>query len=205
MPLTPNQGYPYPAPADPNDVPGVLQALAESIDTNLAVQAGRVRPRAMAQFLGTVNNVIPGTALQGSLTWQLTDFNTVAYDPVQQADTPAVRPFTDAATTALRVQHAGFWFIYGTVQCRSVPTSANLDELGMEILRNGSATPANSRSGSHDVNLTAEPTFLIDAACGLPLAAGDTISLRGLVRRSSGTSSAVFGRRSITLLRMTES
>jgi hypothetical protein len=200
--FTPNQLYPYSIPADPADVPGALQDLAEAVDTSLAGYEQLARGRAMAQFLGTVNNTIPGTALRGTFTWQLTDFNTPAVG--MTGDVLAVEPFTDAATTALKVQHDGFWFIFATVQARSVPASANIDELGVEILKNNSSV-TNCRSGTHDVTLTAEPTFTIDASVGLPLVAGDTISFRGLVRRISGASSVTFGRRSITLLRMTRS
>ncbi|MFD3535251.1 hypothetical protein [Streptomyces sp. NPDC058664] len=197
---TPNQFYPYSIPGDPADVPGAMQALAEAVDSSLSAYEQLARPRAMAQFLGTVNNVIPGTALRGTFTWQLTDFNTVAN--AMTDNVPAVEPFTDAATTALKVQHDGFWFIFATVQARSVPASAGIDELGVEILKNNS-TVTNCRSGTHDVTLTAEPTFTIDASVGLPLVAGDTIAFRGLVRRSAGLSPVTFGRRSITLLRMT--
>ncbi|MFJ8301610.1 hypothetical protein ACIQ9R_37675 [Streptomyces sp. NPDC094447] len=195
--LTPNQALPYSIPGDPADVPMAMKNLAERIDVVLDDLEQQAQPRHMAQFLGTVNNTLAGTAASGAMTWQLTDFNT-SRDGVQ-----AVAPFTDPATTALTVNRGGFWFIYGTVQANTVPTSANIDELGVEILRNGLATPTLCRHGSHDTTITGVSTFLIDASTGLYLDPGDTVGLRALVRRSSGASSATFGRRSITLLRMT--
>lgn len=204
MPTTPFFGFPYPAAGDPNDIPGDLQAFAETVDSALSFLEGLSRPRHMAQVLGSVTNTIPGTATQGTVTWQTTDFNTSWPEPY--STDPAIVPFTDAATTGIQVNHPGFWFIFASIQARTVAPAANIDELALELLLNGSATPPISRSGSHDVTNTAQDsTFLLDASSGLLLAAGDIIGVRAQVRRSSGTSAVSFGRRSLTLLRMTQS
>jgi len=199
--LTPNFFLRYPLPADPADVPGALQALAEDVEGTLTQLAAEAQPRAMAQFLGTITNTIPGTALSGTFTWQLTDFNT--YAPTVTEPMPAVQPINDASTTALTVNHDGFWFIFGTVQANTTAPAANIDELAVELLKNGSATPPWSRSGSHDTTTAGVSTFTLDVAAGMPLLAGDTVGLRGLVRRSAGSAAVSFGSRSITLLRMT--
>ena len=199
--LTPNFFLRYPLPADPADVPGALQALAEDVEGTLTQLAAEAQPRAMAQFLGTITNTIPGTALSGTFTWQLTDFNT--YAPTVTEPMPAVQPINDASTTALTVNHDGFWFIFGTVQANTTAPAASIDELAVELLKNGSATPPWSRSGSHDTTTAGVSTFTLDVAAGMPLLAGDTVGLRGLVRRSAGSAAVSFGSRSITLLRMT--
>lgn len=198
--FTPNYTIPYAQPTDPADVPFYLEGLATRVEEVLAGLELQARPRPMAQFLGTIPNTLIGTATLGTLTWQLTDFNTDG----PTVGTPAVVPINDASTTALRVNYAGFWYIFGTVQAQNTVPSANIDSLGTEILHNGTATPANSRSNTHDTTNSADPTVIIDAACGLFLNAGDTVGLRGLVDRASGTASATFGPRSITLLRMTQ-
>lgn len=199
--FTPNFALPYAQPTDPADVPFYLQALAERTEEVLAGLETQGRPRYMAQFLGTITNTIPGTSTLGTFTWQLTDFNTFYPDFFPQ---PAVQPLTDSSTNALVVNLPGFWFIFGSVQVNTTVASANIDELGCEILLNGSASPQWCRSSTHETTTGGDPTHLLDASAGILLAPGDTIGLRGFVRRTAGTASASFGRRSITLLRMTQ-
>lgn len=201
--LTPNLFLPYAQPTDPADVPERMQALAEQIDNRLGIQEGRARPRAMAQFLGTIPNTIPGTSQLGVLTWQTTDFNTTIVD--LGTTNTAVQPIVDASTTQLRVNWPGLWFVFAAAQIPSTAPSANIDELGLEILRNGTVTPQWCRSSTHETQIGDGDSHILDAASGIPLVAGDTIGLRAIVRRSSGSTGATFGRRSITLLRMTRS
>lgn len=202
--FTPNYSIPYPQPTDTVDVPRDLQALAERVETVLnEFETGQgflpfVGPRFMAQFLGTIPNTLIGTATLGTFTWQLTDFNTSA----SVLFPPAVEPINDASTTALRVNYTGFWWIFGTVQVQNTAPAANIDEIGTELLKNGIATPAQSRSSTHDVTNPNDPTFIIDASAGMFLTAGETVGLRGIVNRTSGTAGVTFGRRSITMLRM---
>lgn len=198
--FTPNYSIPYAQPTDPAEVHTYLELLAKRVDTVLNSLEEFGRPRPMAQFLGTIPNTLIGTATLGTFTWQLTDFNT----PGSPFNEPAVVPIVDASTTALQVNYTGFWWIFGTVQVQNTVPAANIDELGTELLKNGVATPAWSRSSTHDVTNPNDPTFVLDACAGMPLVAGDTVGLRGLVNRTSGTASATFGRRSITLLRMTQ-
>ncbi|MER5705979.1 hypothetical protein [Streptomyces sp. NPDC002122] len=203
--FTPNFTFPYSLPADPADVPTAMKDLAESIDFNLGQLENLLKPRTMAQFRGTVPNTLSGTAIAGSLTWQLTDFNTVGSEFVPNGAQTAVQPIVDASTNAITVNHDGLWWIFGTAQAQSQVAAANIDELGVEILHNGGATPANSRSGTHNTVNAVDPTIVVDASCVIPLLAGDTVGLRGLVRRASGAATATFLSRSITLLRMTTS
>lgn len=198
---TPNRIYPYPVPGDPTDVPGDLERFAVRVDADLRDLENESVPRAMAQFLGTITNTVPGVSTSGPLTWQLTDYNTV---PVNFTDR-AVVPVTDATTTALRVNYTGYWYIGSSVQIGTAVSGDGIDMLGVEILRNGGATPANARTTTHDVVFPTDSTHVLDVSCGLFLNAGDTVGVRGLVGRSAGTAPARFERRSITLLRMTRS
>lgn len=199
--FTPNFTLPYAQPGDPADVPFYLQGLAEGVDTALAGLERQGRPRYMAQALGTVPNVIPGTATLGTFTWQTLDFNV---DYPDFFPDPAVLPITDASTTSLTVNLPGFWFIFGNVQIPSTPPGNNVDELGCEILINGTAAPQQCRSSTHDTSTSGDPTHLLDASAGVLLTSGDRVGLRGIARRSSGNAVVTFGRRSLLLLRMTQ-
>ena len=199
--FTPNYTIPYAQPTDPAEVHTYLELLAKRVDVVLNGLEGLGRPRPMAQFLGTIPNTLIGTATLGTFTWQMTEFNTIG----PTFDQPAVVPINDASATALKVNYPGFWWIFGTVQVQNTAPAANIDEIGTELLKNGVATPAWSRSSTHDVTNPNDPTFIIDACAGMPLVAGDTVGLRGIVNRTSGTAGVTFGRRSITMLRMTQS
>lgn len=198
---TPNYAFPYPLPADPADMPEALRTLAEAIDGNLRFWEDRARPRYMAQFLGTIPNTIPGTSTLGSFTWQITDFNTSM--PNAPFPDPAVQPVVDPATFELTVNFPGFWFVFASVQANQTTPAMNIAELGVEFLKNGSASPQQSRSSTHNVTAAGDPTHTLDASAGMFLAAGDRVGFRGIVRRSAGASPVTFGNRSITLLRMT--
>jgi hypothetical protein len=200
--FTPNLSFPYAQPTDPADVPLRLEEFAEAVDSSLGALEDRARPRAMAQFLGTVTNTIPGTATSGTFTWQLTDYNTEPFFP---GNTPALVPVTDASTTQLTVNWPGFWYVSSSVQIASMGTGSGVDMIGIDILVNGLSSPFNARSVTHDVVFAADGTHVLDVSTGLLLAAGDRVSVRGVVGRSSGSAAVRFERRSITLLRMTQS
>lgn len=202
--FTPNRNYPYAQPTDPADVPERLQAFAEAVDFDLNYFEGRSRPRGMAQFFGNVMNTIPGTATSGTLTWQLTDFNTQPVDPpLAGGPPPAVVPVTDASTTQLTVNYPGFWYVSSSVQIGTNASGSGIDLVGIEILQNATVVATNVKSWTHDVTFTDDITHTLDVSCGLFLAAGDTVAIRGGVGRSSLAASVRFFNRSITLLRMT--
>lgn len=202
MPLTtPNFALPYPVPGDPADVPTALETLAEAIDDPLYDEDLRAVPRPMAQFLGTIPNVIPGTSVVGTLTWQLTDFNTHASPSISGGMEQAIVPVVDATTTELSVNFAGYWFVFATVQV--VTSVATIDEIAIEFLVNGSSTPHITRSSTHNVTTGGgDVTHLLDISAGITLAAGDRVSVRGAIARNAGSAPVTFNNRSITLLRM---
>jgi len=199
---TPNFLLPYPVPGDPADVPTALETLAEQIDLVLKDQEACAVPRPMAQFLGTVPNIIPGTATTGLFTWQLTDFNTTPSPCVFADGPPAVEPVVDAATNQLRVNYSGLWFIFGTVQVERTVPASNIDDIAVEFTLNGSTTPHWARSSTHNVTTGGDTTHLLDASVCMTLAAGDLVGFRGAVARSAGAAPVTFNSRSITLLRM---
>lgn len=51
--FTPNRGYPYSQPADPVDIPGDLQRLAEAVDTDVAALTANIPLRPAIRFRGT--------------------------------------------------------------------------------------------------------------------------------------------------------
>lgn len=204
--FTPNRGYPYAQPTDPADVPARLQAFAEAVDDDLAFFEREGQPRHMAQFRGTVTNTVPGTATSGTLTWQLTEFNTKRLDGITPPSQtlPAMVPVTDATTTQLIVNYPGFWFVSATVQFGTTPAAAGVDLVGIELMKNATVVATNPLSWTHDVTFTNDATHILDVACGVLLAPGDTMAVRAGVGRSSLAAPVQFFNRSITLLRMTQ-
>lgn len=201
--FTPNRNYPYAQPTDPADVPERLQAFAEAVDFDLRDLEIQGQPRNMAQFLGNIPNTIPGTATSGTLTWQLTDFNT------RRIGTGfpeySVVPVTDASTTALIVNHTGFWYVSCSAQLQTSVTGSGVDLVGLELMQNAIVVNTNPTTLTHDVTFATDITHTLDVSGGLFLTAGDSVSVRGRVGRSSGTAPVRFLNRSITLMRMTQS
>lgn len=74
--FTPNRGYPYSIPADPTDVPGAIQALAEAIDTDIASIRAAFPRRPAAQISSTAPQVTGGLGVNTVLTFDRIDFDT---------------------------------------------------------------------------------------------------------------------------------
>lgn len=196
--FTPTQNYPYAQPTDPADVPERLQAFAERVDENQVGWRRLAAPRYMAQFFGNVPNIIPGTGTNGTLTWQLTDFNTLRF----LSPDPGIEPLTSTNTTDLTATFtgAGHWFVTCSVQIATSP--ATIDMMGIELLVNGAVASSSTASLTHDTVFAADGTHTVDISTGVSLSGGDRVSIRGRVGRASGTAPAQFLNRSITLLRM---
>lgn len=204
---TPNRGYNYPVPGDATNTAADIERLATQVDSDVEALEWISRPRPMAQFFGSVPNTIPGTAVSGLLTWQTQDFNTRAISgaPEDHLNGPtAVEEITGTATTALRVQYSGFWMVHAAAQLQSKISASGIDSAGIELVWSGAPSVVTARHYTHDITFAADRTHLLDLSWGLFMNAGDTISLRGVVGRSSLSNTLTFENRSITLLRMTE-
>jgi hypothetical protein len=63
MGTTANRSYPYPDPADPADMAGALQALAEAVDTDVQSLSNSVTAPPLSVFSGDSTSVpTPGVA-----------------------------------------------------------------------------------------------------------------------------------------------
>lgn len=207
MAVTPNRAYLYPTPADPTDVPFYMQGLAEGLDRDLNALNFITRPRPMAQIAGTVTNTVPGTAVQGTLTWQLTDYNTRSWvgPPSNLANgATAIVPVTGVNTQLLTVNYTGFWYLFANCQLETTNPAAGIDMAGVELVISTGGGTVVGRKTVHDTSFIGDLTHIIDVSAGVRLTAGTQVSLRAVVGRSSGSNPYSFGRRSITLMRMTE-
>lgn len=103
MPTTPNRAYPYPAPADPVDIPGDMQELAEAIDDDLEAIAATAGPRPLASIANFESQNAPAST---STTLQFTQ---VDYDN---------GPYTNLGTIpdAIMLPNTGIWQVWGLVQ-----------------------------------------------------------------------------------------
>lgn len=72
--FTANRGYPYSLPADPTDVPGAIQDLAEAIDFDIASIRSNFPRRPALQISSTAPQVTGGLGVNTALTFDRIDF-----------------------------------------------------------------------------------------------------------------------------------
>lgn len=98
---TPNRGYPYPLPADPVNIPGDLQSLAEDIDDDITANLAPATtvPRAMGIMRSSGSQTIQPN-IETSLAFQ-----------IQLKDTDNMVN-TVQSPTALMINTAGFYMFH---------------------------------------------------------------------------------------------
>lgn len=74
--FTANRNYPYSIPADPVDVPGAIQDLAEAIDLDIAAIRAAFPLRPAAQISSTAPQITGGLGVNTVLTFDRIDFDT---------------------------------------------------------------------------------------------------------------------------------
>lgn len=215
MPLnTPNRSYPYPIPADPTDIPGDLQRLAEAIDADVcALQAG-VSGRPVARFRGVgpfaststnrpfVNS--PGTPYEDRIPFNVTDFNT--------ANVTMMSP--DVGQRLIFPEDPGFYFALATVYVPTFTLAATVSFMGLQIRMGDASNPTvllpSARLGGSSHNL---PVGVDDRGVRV-LSLGIGMFMDGITNAFSvefradttpDTSEYVIGDRTITILKMTQS
>lgn len=215
MPLnTPNRSYPYPVPADPTDIPGDMQRLAEAIDADVcALQAG-VSGRPVARFRGVgpftststnrpfVNS--PATPYDDRIPFNVTDFNT--------ANITMMSP--DVGQRLIFPEDPGFYFALATVYVPTFTLAATVSFMGLQI-RMGDATNPTSllpsaRLGgsSHNLAVDANDRGVRVLSLGIGMFMNGTTNAFSVEFRADttpDTSGYVIGDRTITILKMTES
>lgn len=124
---TPNRGYPYPDPADPAEVHTALQALAESIDTDLAGLAPTIVHRRAARVARSSATSFGTTATAVDLVWESLVFN----------EGDAVAVFPESPGYKVTPSEPGLWVVTGQVSWREIggpiPNTRPIEYIDLEI------------------------------------------------------------------------
>lgn len=128
---TPNRAYPYPDPADPADVAGALQALAEAIDADLATIAPTIVHRRVARVARSSSVNFGTTATTADINWESLVFN----------ENGAVATFPEAPAYRVTPAEPGLWVVVGQVSWREIggpiPNSRPVQYVDVDIAFNG--------------------------------------------------------------------
>lgn len=196
--FTVNRGYPYSVPADNNDVPAALQALAEAVEADLQTVEGSlpslVRP--IARIRSTNNLFLNSAQTFRDVPLDIIDFN------LGGAISPA-----QAGGFLFTPQLPGFWFAVGSITYQSAGSST-LNEIGLRMMGGplGLGSQPLADQGTH-----VQPP-LSDSVRNHHVAAGQlcdgsstAFKLRAYINRASGSATYTFLTASLTLFRMTQS
>lgn len=216
MPLnTPNRLYPYPIPADPTDVPGDMQRLAEAIDDDVCALQNGLTGRPVARFRGTgpfisestarANVNAPATPYDDRIPFNVTDFNTAN----------VIMTSPDVGQRLIFPDDPGFYFALVTVY---VPVftiaGATVNYMGLQVRRGDftnptSLVPAPRLAGSsHNVPVDAFDRNVRVMSLGLGAfmnGTTDAFSVEFRADTTPNTSGYEIGERTITILKMTTS
>lgn len=216
MPLnTPNRLYPYPIPADPTDIPGDMQRLAEAIDDDVCALQNGLTGRPVARFRGTgpfisestarANVNAPATPYDDRIPFNVTDFNTAN----------VIMTSPDVGQRLIFPDDPGFYFALVTVY---VPVftiaGATVSYMGLQVRRGDftnptSLVPAPRLAGSsHNVPVDAFDRNVRVMSLGLGAfmnGTTDAFSVEFRADTTPNTSGYEIGERTITILKMTTS
>lgn len=216
MPLfTPNRSYPYPIPADPTDIPGDMQRLAEAIDDDVCALQDGLTGRPVARFRGTgaftsestarPNVNAPATPYDDRIPFNVTDFNTAN----------VIMGSPDVGQRLIFPDDPGFYYALVTV---NVPVftiaGATVSYMAVQIRRGDwtnptSLVPAARLAGcSHNVPVDAFDRNVRVMSLGLACfmnGTTDAFSVEFRADTTPDTSGYEIGERTITILKMTES
>lgn len=154
---TPNRMYPYPLPADPTDIPGDLQSLAEAVNDDVQANLAPVVtvPRALGHMRSNGTQTIqPNTETPLNYQIQFRDTDNM----VNVVDTP----------TILTINTAGFYMFHVIVR---VPVT-NWTNLVLRMKLN-SATEIHV--ADQEFTTGAQSTIDWSVSWMHPMAAGDTM------------------------------
>lgn len=213
--LTPNRLYPYPTLADPVDVAGDLQRLAEAIDADVCALQDGLTGRPVARFRGTTpftsestarpNVNGPATPYDDRIPFDTTDFNTAN----------VIMGSQDVGQRLIFPDDPGFYFALATVQ---VPTftiaGATVSYMALQMRRGDWTNPTSlvtaPRLGGSSHNVPVD-TFdrnvrLLTLAVGCFMnGTTDAFSVEFRADTTPDTSGYALGERTITILKMTQS
>jgi len=216
MPLTtPNRLYPYPIPADPTDIPGDMQRLAEAIDADVCALQNGLTGRPVARFRGTTpytsestaraNVNAPAAPYDDRIPFDTTDFNTAN----------VVLTSTDFGQRLIFPDDPGFYFALVTVNVPVFTTAgATVNYMAVQIRRGDFTNPTSLATAprlggsSHNVPVDSfdRNVRVLSLAVGCFMnGTTDAFSVEFRADTSPNTAGYVIGDRSITILKMTTS
>lgn len=139
---TPNRAYPYPVPADPTDIPGDIQDLAEAVDADLCDLTASIPLRPALRIRGT-NAIVCGTLAPlntgEELPFDTIDFNTGVPFIASQATV-----INEGFQWQIRPLLAGFYHAVGTVSIPRPTTGTSRNMLAVSVLKNHVIVAKNS-------------------------------------------------------------
>jgi hypothetical protein len=126
--FTPNRNYPYSVPADPVDIPGDIQRLAEAIDTDVHTLTENITVRPAMRLSGTDPFITTTTTGTGELLpLDNEDFNTgIEYLRATQIVGSSVR-------RTIRILTPGLYFILGTVAYPRPTSGTNRIDMSVRL------------------------------------------------------------------------
>lgn len=211
---TPNRLYPYPLPADPTDIPGDMQRLAEAIDDDVCQLTADVHGRPAARFRGTgtyasptpafpVNG--PPTPYTARVPFDVVDFNTAN---IQMNS-------ANVGDRMIFPQDPGYYFALATVYVPVLTVAgASTIFMGLQIRRAdgtnpGSLLPSTRLAGcSHNVPVDANDRNVRVMSLGVGVfmnGSTDAFSVEWRADTTPDVAEYVIGERTLTILKMTES
>lgn len=209
---TPNRTYPYSVPADPTDIPGALQALAEAIDADVCALINGVAGRPVAQFRGTGTFASPSPS--EALSPPPSDvFYRVPFD-VEEFDTANVTMQSmEIENRLIFPEDPGFYFALATVQVPILTTAgATVNFMGLQIRKGSTAIPQALASrlvgGSHNnpVDANDRNVRVMSVGCGAFMnGTTDAFCVEWRADTTPNVAEYVIGERTLTILKMTQS
>jgi hypothetical protein len=207
---TPNRLYPYPLPADPFDVPGDLQRLAEAIDDDVCALTNGVVGRPVSRFRGTSDYASPSPALDLAISpavrfrvpFDLIDFNFANVTMQSQA----------FGNRLLFPEDPGFYRVVGIQYMPNLTLAASVEFLALEI-RKCDVTNPSAQGIRVDGNASRIPVAADDRnARALTIGTAvfmngttDAFSLEWRADTTPDVAEYVINERSMTILKMTQS
>lgn len=201
---TVNRAYPYSIPADPADVAGALQSLAEAIDDDVCALTNGVTGRPMAQFRGTTPFASLTTGLGG--TERSIPFDTEEFDTAN-----VTMQSMEVGNRLILPEEPGFYFLMATVQVPTLTVAgAAAVFVDIDIAKGDASNPLGARTrlngASHNVAVGPDDrnvrTFSVSAGSFFN-GSTDAVCVRFFADSTPDVSEYPINQRTLTLLRMT--
>jgi hypothetical protein len=210
---TPNRFYPYPLPADPTDVPGDMQKLAEAIDDDVCGIEATLTGRPVARFRGTGTFASPSTS--APLSPPPSDsFYRVPFDTEDFNTAGLVMQSQEVGNRLIFPTRVGFYFVIATVYVPPLTVAgATVNYMGLQIRKGTIASPttlAGRVSGSSH-NLPVSSTDdrgvrLMSVSAGIYMnGVTDAFCIEWRADSTPDVAEYVINERTITVLQMTQS